>query len=216
MNTKHRRKKTHRVTKKMYISKLKTHYPSCKYDGSLKNPSLTKYAEHKITYGEMDYEGLDKLYKKVILHNSKIDTFIDVGSGRGKLCLFMAAIEKIKKSIGIELVKERVDDALELKEKLAFNYSNKVSFINSNIFDVDFKSIVNNNSQVFVWFSNLCFEQSTTDNIFKKLVDELPSNTIICCSKKILNNNPKLIFIETLPVEMSWDKGSNVYIYKTD
>jgi tRNA G46 methylase TrmB len=214
MNTRHRRKKTHKVTKKAYINKLKIHYPSCKYDGSLNNPSLTKYAEHKITYGEMDYEGLEKLYAKVQLLNSKIDTFIDIGSGRGKLCLFMASIGKIKKSIGIELVKERIDDALELQQKLPVEYSNKVSFINSNIFDIQIKTIISTNSQVFVWFSNLCFEQSTTDKIFKKITEELPSNSIVCCSKKILNDIPKLIFVESLPIEMSWDKGSSVFIYK--
>ena len=126
----------------------------------------------------------------------------------------MASIGKIKKSIGVELVKERVDDALELKQKLPLEYSNKVMFINSNIFDIKFNSIVNNNSQVFVWFSNLCFEQKTTDDIFKKLTEELPSNSIICCSKKILNDISRLTFIESLPIEMSWDKGSSVFIYK--
>ena len=214
MNTKHKRKKYHKVTKKMYMNKLKIHYPSCKYDGSLSNSLFSKYSEHKITYGEMNYEGLEKLYKKVLNHNSKINTFIDIGSGRGKLCLFMAAIEKIKKSIGIELVKERFDDALELKEKLLFEYSNKVTFINSNVFEVNFKSLINDNSQVFVWFSNLCFEQSTTDSIFKKLSEELPTNSIICCSKKLNDTNIKLTFIESLQIEMSWSKESVVYIYK--
>jgi tRNA A58 N-methylase Trm61 len=158
----------------------------------------------------MDYSGIEKLYKYVNELNKDISTFIDVGSGRGKLCLFMASIPKIKKSIGIELVVERYEDALALKSELSPEYADKVEFLNSNIFDVSLPS----STQTFVWFSNLCFDSATTDNIFQKFTDELPPGSIVCCSQTPKSNNPKLQFIKQVPIEMSWSKNSQVHIYK--
>ena len=69
-----------------------------------------------------------------------------------------------------------------------------------------------NNYNIFIWFSNLCFDQETTNNIFEKLKSELPKETIICCSKK--TNNSSFIQIDNINIPMSWNKSSNVSIYK--
>ena len=197
-----------RMSRKNYVSKLKDLYPVCVHDG------MPSYDGHNITYGEMDYKGMQKLNAHVQQLNPDINTFMDIGSGRGKLCLYLASLKKIIKSIGIELVKSRCDDANKLKAQLANTYANKVEFICANILDVSLKDYLPINATVFIWFSNLCFNQDTINDIFEKIVDEIPAGSIICCSKQTDMQHNKLQFIESIPIEMSWQKNSTVSIYK--
>lgn len=198
------------ITKKKYISKLKKMYPKQKYD-SINLEHL--YKGHRITYGEMEYSGIVKLYDYIKQnYNPNINCFIDIGSGRGKLCMYMASQPKIKKVLGVELVKERHDDALDINSQLNYKYSKKVVLLNNNILDVKFDEYKNN--QILIWFSNLCFDLSTIDDIFNKIKNELPSGTIVCCSKKPTIFNADLL--NTVPIPMSWSKESNVYIYRLE
>jgi hypothetical protein len=187
-----------------YLYNLKLHYPACQHDKSLKGD----YSAHKITYGEMDYEGIDLISKE-----HEYPNFIDIGSGRGKLCLFMASKHKVKKSIGVELVSERHNDAIDLHLKLTphVDFVSKVEFINDNIFNVDLKSKLEE-GLCLVWFSNLCFNQDVSNAIFDKLTKELPSGSIIVCSKSTTNS--KLIKVTEKEIPMSWNKQSSTYFYK--
>ena len=130
-----------------------------------------------------------------------------------------------------------------LQNKIPGDYAKNAKFINASVFDVDLESELPEDPCVFVWFSNLCFEQSTTNDIFNKLTRELPVGSILCCSKifsenkstdkiyseskstdsKIYSENKStdksadktsLKFIESIPIEMSWSKTSNVHVYK--
>ena len=212
-----------RTTRKNFVSKLKSLYPSCKHDS---NNDKSSYSGHSITYGEMNYDGMKVLYTYVQTINPEINTFIDIGSGRGKLCLYLASLPKIKKCIGIELVKSRCEDAIELKSRLSSAFADKVEFICGDIFSIDLSERIMNgfgtgsdsdsgtDAKVFVWLSNLCFKQETVDEIFEKIVHDLPKGSILCCSKKTTSENPRITFIETVPIEMSWNKESNVHIYQ--
>jgi hypothetical protein len=201
------------MTKKKYIDHLKNLYPSCKFDQ--KRDDYHLYEKHKITYGEMEYEGMQQLYSYVKKVNSHIDTFIDVGSGRGKLCMFMAAQPEVKRVLGVELVTQRHNDALALKDELiayqetgkttskrvqkhncyggaaVVDYANKVTFLNQNVLEIDLNGYIGGDA-VFVWFSNLCFDQSTTNDIFEKLNRELPKGSIVCCSKEPVGSKEPL------------------------
>ena len=203
MRTKKQRKTSSR---KHFVNSLKKLYPSCKHDSISKN-----YEGHKVTYGEMEYNGIELLYKYISKkYNPNISSFIDVGSGRGKLCMFMAAQPKIRKVVGIELVTDRHDDAIMLKSKLDPLYGDKVTLINSDIFKINLQDF--NLTNVFVWFSNLCFDQNITDDIFKKLIKELPKESIICCSKQ--HTIPELHLLDSIKIPMSWNSSSNVNIYR--
>jgi len=210
-----RRRTRRQIPRNNYIEKLKTLYPNCKKDENSQND---KYAEHKITYGEMNYEGIELLYNYLITNYFTIlpHCFLDVGSGRGKLCLYMAEKQNIDRSIGIELVEIRVQDALRLKEDLRYpTYTNKVEFYNSNIFDISLRQLITT-SPVMVWFSNLCFDPNTTDEIFQKLVNELPNQSIICSSKPPNIVIEKCKYKDSITIPMSWFENSNVYIYQID
>lgn len=208
-----------------YINILDRLYPHCIHDDStIRQQIETDYANHKITYGEMQYEGLEQLYQHIIKFDNNSypfvpHCFLDIGSGRGKLCLYMAAKSCIGQSIGIELVKQRYEDALTLKNALDAkypDYTKKVSFINSNILDISLKQYIRS-APVFVWFSNLCFDQSITDKIFEKLIAELPIGSIICCSKipQIMNNGVENCkSLGQISIPMSWAEDSIVFIYQ--
>lgn len=203
-----RRSQKEKKTRKQFLTRLKKLYPSCKRDAESHNEL---YKEHKVTYGEMEYEGIQKLYLFISKHfNSQIDCFIDIGSGRGKLCMFMAAQPKIKSVLGIELVTQRHNDAEQLKSELDSEYAGKVELVNTNALEFSFEKY--NRNEIMIWMSNLCFDQSTTDSIFRKLQSELPSGTIICCSQA--TNNSIGTLIHKMPISMSWNKGSNVFIYE--
>jgi hypothetical protein len=194
-----------------FFDKLRNIYPSCKHDHGSLNDS---YNGHVITYGEMEYPGM----KNILDHVHKIDkfnNFIDLGSGRGKLPLYVAGLPNISKSIGIELVKERHDDALEIKNKLEEyqHITDKVIFINDDFFNVDLSKHINNN-KTLIWLSNLCFPQELNNKIFNKLVNILPSGSIIACSKEHLINSDKINNIGKLQVPMSWNKNSTIFLYK--
>ncbi len=193
-----------------YVNQLKKLYPLCKHDD--KSQTCEKYDGHDIVYGEMTYEGIETLYTIVSKYGIP-EYFLDVGSGRGKLCLFMASKPNIVKSIGIELVSSRVDDAEKLKKSLIRSkFAKKCEFINANIFDVSISDKIN--GPAFVWFSNLCFDPSLTERIYSKLVDELPIGSIIC-SSKIPENPPNgLKSLGVIQVGMSWNELSNVYMYQ--
>ena len=195
-----------------YLKELMDLYPSIKMDLV---DSKQLYSDHTITYGEMDYDGMDKLLKHLQDQNINFNYFIDIGSGRGKLPLHVASLPNVTKSIGIEVVKERHNDAEELKQKLKEfkQITDKVVFINDDFNKIELSQYIN--SITLVWISNLCFSQEFTNLIFNKLVEILPSGSIITASKKHFFESPKLFNLGTLQVPMSWSKtSSSIYIYK--
>jgi 16S rRNA A1518/A1519 N6-dimethyltransferase RsmA/KsgA/DIM1 with predicted DNA glycosylase/AP lyase activity len=168
----------------------------------------------------MTYEGIEKLYNyvKELPDSPQFDGFLDIGSGRGKLSLYMAAKSNIIQSVGVELVKIRYDDSLILQsrlERISPKIVRKTLFIHSDIFDVNLKEVFpEENSPIFIWISNLCFDKSITQEIMNKIVNELPSKTVICFSKEPDEIPEQLEKITTIPIPMSWNETSNVNIYR--
>jgi len=200
-----RNRNIHRGTRKNYIHKLKRLYPSCKYD-----EENFLYFNHK-TYGEIEYEGIQKIYNYVKKkYNRSIDCFMDIGSGRGKLCLYMAAQPDIKKVLGVELMKERHDDALKLKSELKSEYDEKVVLLNKNVLKIDFEDYQDSN--IFILFNNLAFNDQLTDKIYDKLQNELPKGTILCCTRP--PNKGIDTLLSYIHVKASWDEECEIFFYK--
>jgi hypothetical protein len=198
------RKKTkfHQKTKKsflinpvlLYIKSLQKLYPSCIRD-SKNNKEL--YKNFNITYGEMQYEGIELFYKTVMQSFFDEYDFIDIGSGRGKIPIYMASKQQIIKSIGIELVRERYNDSVSIfnklkeKSKTFLPIMKKIFLFNKNVMDMNISqlsSIKNEIGEVsqkksLIWISNLLFSKELSIQIFEKLSKELLPGSIICCSK---------------------------------
>ena len=182
--------------------KLRKLYPTCQFD---KKNNSDIYKNNDIVYGEMNYIGMNKLHKHIRKKNSKLNVFLDIGSGRGKLCFYMEPM--MKKCIGIEVVKERHNDALQLKKKLK---SKNVKLYNTDFLTKNIK--YGKKDQVFCWISNLCFSEHLTNSIYLKLLQTLPKGSIICSSKI-----PKeLTHFKQYKVPMSWDSNSSVNIYRVE
>lgn len=201
-----RRKNRNRLTRKNYLSKLYNLYPKCLHDTL---PNDESYGKNITTYGEMNYKGLEDLYN-YIKEKHNITTFMDVGSGRGKLCMHMANNPEIKKVIGIEIVKNRHNDALKLLQQLESSYANKVSLIHGDICNEDVKHLFNKKGNVLVWMSNLCFSNEVSSAIYDRLLQILPKGSIIACSNRLKDEEPN----DNIKCQMSWnEQGSNVNIY---
>lgn len=190
-----------------YILKLKKLYPQCIHDnGSLKNNKA--YEKYATTYGEMDYPAIELFSKKY----NNMDYFIDFGSGRGKLPLFMAT--SVKKSIGIELVSERHQCAVELKNQLEKFYpeiTSKVSLIEGDMFE--YLAITTFDKPAIIWISNLCFPESITKDLFNAISIKFKAGTIIGCSKFPNDIPTNITKIEEMTVPMSWNKNSTIHIF---
>lgn len=198
---------TRKAKRNSHVKTLKRHYPYCLHKSHVNKES---YVNENTTYGEMDYDGIAKLYTEVKKHASSIQTFIDVGSGYGKLNIFMASYSRIKQSIGIELVKERYIYAEDLLQKTQSEFSHKVKFYNDNVLAINLSEIVKSRHPVFVWWSNLCFSQDKTDEIFDKFKAELPTKSIIVCSKAVTGETS----LKVMTIPMSWNSKSQVYLYR--
>jgi hypothetical protein len=181
-------------------------YPQCIHD----NINRESYKEHNITYGEMDYDGINTLYNYIIRKQPQIRSFLDVGSGRGKLCMYMANYPQIKYSLGIEIVPERHQDAALLLRSTSSKFSRKIELHNNNILQMDIRSKFSEEySPVFIWWSNLCFSGPVAEQIFQKLRDELPSGSVLCCSQVCKTHEPN----DKINIPMSWNSTSAVSIY---
>jgi hypothetical protein len=207
----------------LYIEELKKLYPECVHDHTTIKDAEEYYKKgYATTYGEMDYSAIEK-FNNEFNSDKKIKYFIDFGSGRGKLPLFMG--DKVNKSIGIELVTERHDDAVKLKDTLSKKFNqitNKVELINGDMFEY-LKSVDKStfDGPVLIWISNLCFGQEITTKLFDELAKKMPSGTVIG-SSKIPENIPRGVepIVDSksseskITVSMSWSKGSQIYLHK--
>jgi tRNA G46 methylase TrmB len=205
LTKKHFTKKNHTEL----VSTIKKYYPVAKFD-TVDNKIKYEINDNKITYGEITYEGMDNLYENLNLKN--VNCFIDIGSGRGKLCFYMATKPNIKHVLGIEIVEERHNDALEIMKKIDENEMSKIDLVNDDIFNLNFNMYSHLNTCIYL--SNLCFTESITNKIFQKIHDEFPKGTIICFSKKSDFVVKLFTFVEIIKVSMSWDSDSSIYIYK--
>lgn len=207
-----RHKHCQTLKNKNYLNKLKKMYPTPKYDSTI----ITPHDKYNTTYGEMTYDGMDNMFSQLKNYGvNKCKTFMDLGCGRGSICLYMASKPNIKNSIGIELVKNRFDDAVQLKNNLGQNrYTSKLNFYNDDMFQYFNENSFDSNPYL-IWISNLLFPNDLTNQLYNHLSENLPNDSIICSSKQPTNCNDNLCkLIHEFNVPMSWSDNSHIYAYQ--
>lgn len=207
------RKRKQTLRNKHYLNHLMNLYPHTQYDSY-----SGQHPVYNTTYGEMNYDGMNSMFSKLQDHNVKqCKTFMDLGCGRGSICLYMASKPNIKNSIGVELVKERLDDAIQLKNNLGKNnYTSKIKFHNDDIIHFLDNQDIDPHPHL-VWISNLLFGDEITNQLYNKLIDKLPNQSIICSSRPPSEYDTNQCHqLTNFEVPMSWTNNSPVYSYQID
>jgi len=160
------------------------------------------------TYGEITYEGAQKLIEKFKL--TKKDVFYDLGCGVGKFVIQIYLDTPVKKAAGIELSKTRIDKAKQALEQIKkdgrLQKGRKLEFKEQNILDAHLKDAT------AIFISSLCFSDELLEQIAKKLA-RLKPGLRIATSRK-LTEHPAFKLVETLQIPMSWSSSSTTYFYE--
>jgi len=175
------------------------------------------------TYGEILFDSAEKLFTE-ILPLTENDVVVDLGSGVGKLVLWLYLATPAKESIGIELSKSRVTASKDMMQKVqqelvpqlkdkwveqwgAQALKKKVSFRHENILESDLSNV----TVIFVCAT--CFPESCMQALSEKFAT-LHEGLRIATLKE-LPHNPSLKKIGSHRLPMTWSRqnGSEVMIY---
>lgn len=164
------------------------------------------------TYGEIQYTAIEEIYKLAVQHGAD-NAFIDFGCGIGK-GIIMALLVGFKKTYGVELVKERYDDAIVAVSRLPNKYKKNIFVFNGDMFDFDFK--VTEGKPVCIFMSNLLFTVDVNKKIFHKIGTEAPKGTLVVCSGYNIQGDDLFRFkkLKTLSTPMSWNTDAFSYVFK--
>ncbi|MBF0312790.1 MAG: hypothetical protein HQK50_16755 [Oligoflexia bacterium] len=168
------------------------------------------YNEKNTTYGEITYNGAQKLFQRLNL--TEHDVFYDLGSGVGKLVVQAFLTTPVKKAAGIELIASRAQEAQKALEALV---QDGVTSKTSRIIMFEEKDILKSqlgDATVLFW-SNLTWEKRVINNIMKKILSS--KHKMRLASLVQLEASPYLVLKETTIVDVTWNRyGSTVYIYE--
>ena len=207
-------------TRKLNLAKKKTMkrgvLPLSRLYGEISGYDIGSSAQsdYSITYGEVKESSIPILYEIFNTYaplnkiSSPFRTFYDLGSGIGKLVFGMSYLNSTLKSIGIEIVSERVQVANSILQKIKdINVKKRIEFLRLSMLDES----INYSDACWIFLSNLTWFENHNDALFNKLAKEVKTGCIIVCSRQTKNVKFKQLNHITLP--MSWANDSKVYVY---
>ena len=186
------------------------------YNGlSGSNTSGIGFSNYKTTYGEVTEQGIHTLSDKIKQYCPVPrcgNTFYDLGSGIGKVNMGVAILHPEIRSVGIEIVPERVRLAMSCLEKIKQKQiRNRILFHCGDFLSPD----LNFKNAFCIFLSNMCFTEETNQQIAEKIVREAPAGCIIICSRELPVLPARLARLESnCNVSMSWSASSTCYIYR--
>jgi len=154
-----------------------------------------------LTYGEITIKGacqMATLIKPFVKPNS---TFVDVGSGYGKLVQTIAELLEIK-AIGIEIEKEKYKIARKI---LWSNKKDNITLINGDFTSKENLKIINSADLVFA--NNVTWSDNLTNILFNNCKGNLFLMKYIGIKPKV---KPELI----ADITVSWYKDKQSRLYK--
>ena len=178
------------------------------------NLAVSKAAgHHNLTYGEIEWDTLKFIaeYARKTPVQKHATKFYDLGCGRGRSILYMGLTGPFESSVGIEVLPERVSlakEALSILKASIPSAGSKVRIYEASFLNPAFKY---RDARV-VFISNLCFDSETQAALFRKLENEMPSQSLLFCTK-VPSPIPaafKLLSTERKP--MSWTPTSEFNI----
>ena len=123
------------------------------------------------TYGEVTASGFSTIFSDEFFLTSD-DTFVDLGSGAGKLVMQAASEYGVARAVGIELSPSRHEQAVALRASASPEVSSRMQFICGDaVGDVAAEVLA---SATAVWVANLCFDEPLQRRLLERL-QECPS-----------------------------------------
>lgn len=162
-------------------------------------------------YGEADITDIYKIINTIIENNYDIEnennlTFIDIGSGTGKLVLYLYEHSQLN-TVGIEIIKHRYSKSLELLEQIMKN--EKMNKINYPEFILDdFKNIYFGNYDI-LYCCNLIFSDEDNNILYNKLLNECKGHVIL------FNYNIKIKpnLLKEFNIKTSWSNNVCIFLF---
>ena len=124
--------------------------------------------ERESVYGEITQKATDSLVSRFNEYFNENTVFYDLGCGLGKMVIHLGMQYKLKKSCGIELSKERIQGANDLKQTYCMDYDN-ITFINKSFFDCDLSD------STVVYYDNTMYDIEFDE----KIMELLPKGCLI-------------------------------------
>ena len=149
-------------------------------------------------YGEVCHQDLSNLISKLEFFDR---TFLDIGSGCGKIVIYLAYKFDIFID-GIEIDKNRFQKSLQLLE--TFKLFNNISFFNT-----DFRKVYFGNYDI-IYCCNLVFSKEDNNELYKKIIKEFRG----ICMLFNFNHLIKKYLIKTEKIKTSWNSSENIYLFK--
>ena len=174
-----------------------------------------KDAHKTLTYGEITSTGADMLLTLVDMTDG---VFVDLGSGIGRLVHHVATSMPVKLSIGIELVEERHNVALQAQALIETKGvpMAEVQFVLGDLLDPALDSHYSQYTHIFI--CSLCFPDSVLLHVVDALQKSIDDGT--AARPKWLFTQRKLPFkgpwVHTRSIEVpcTWSASVNFHIYK--
>ncbi|MDA9231245.1 DUF4116 domain-containing protein [Rickettsiales bacterium] len=159
------------------------------------------------TYGEVPDNSVKYLLDHIDVE-TKDKTFVDLGSGRGRITL---AIKKfypeLKKSVGIELSETRFHKSQDMLKHSSAKIRQNVEFFNKNFFDPMFDYTEFD----IIFTNNLCFAKENNSEIGEKIMSSCKKGTYIFSTTELVNM--KKYLVDQINVVSSWSMNSTISKY---
>jgi hypothetical protein len=177
-----------------------------------------KYKGHHITYGEITERGMhgcSKIFEKyhpldkVSLENRN---FYDLGCGLGKCVIGMSLLHPQLRSIGIDIVEERIELARNALARVpSKNVQKRCTFHSGSFLEDRFHF----NNACWIFISNLCMGDEVLRPLLAKLKAEMQIGSILLCSRDFPEiENSGFVLREMTSVPMTWSEKSNILVYQ--
>jgi 2-polyprenyl-3-methyl-5-hydroxy-6-metoxy-1,4-benzoquinol methylase len=166
-------------------------------------------------YGEADIVDIYKIINIIIEENYDLEnknenennlSFIDIGSGTGKLILYLYE-NSLLNTVGIEIIKHRYSKSLELLEQMMIN--NKINKINYPEFILDdFKNIYLGNYDI-LYCCNLVFSDEDNNILYTKLLNECKGHVILFNYNTKIKSN----LLKEFNIKTSWSNNVCIFLF---
>jgi predicted RNA methylase len=174
----------------------------------LNNPNVYGFTHKKYDtiYGELLPNQFSKIFDNIVEDN---DVFVDLGSGRGILSIYMILKYGIQ-SIGIEIIKERYDVSVELSKILLNNQQNNLL----KLIQGDFFRQKLDKGTIF-YCDNTMFTEELDKNLINYILRQKKKKSInvLIFKKPVIHH--KLKEFKQINIKTTYLDNTNVYLYKT-